>query len=153
MPSTRDPKTLPLLLASLPAIAVASLLAGCAISSFPVEDTPALREKRSVKEIVVYFDDSEPSCPFRDVAVLSYDWARDGIMTSQDIALKGLRRRAAKMGASGIRAVEMIPGANVSMALVNGQATASSNSVSASAVGYGVKVKEFGARGVAYYCM
>src|SRR5690349_5020065 len=46
--------------------------------------------------------DQAPTCAYEEMGTIVYDWARDGVFTTADRALKGVREKAADIGASGI---------------------------------------------------
>jgi hypothetical protein len=80
-----------------------------AISFYPTQDYVRYPAERT-RDVLVLMGAERPRCPFVEIGTIDYDWARDGIATGSKVALAGIRREAAKRGASGIYKVEYIRG-------------------------------------------
>jgi hypothetical protein len=96
-----------------------ALMAGCtgfATKFYSANDfhEGALPE-RTTSEIQVILGDQMPKCQYTEIGTIIYDWARDGIFTSQSVALDGTIAKAAHLGASGIYKIRTSTGATVGM--------------------------------------
>jgi hypothetical protein len=86
------------------------------------------------------------------MGVIVYDSAKDGAFTSEEVALQGIRERAADLGASGVYKLERMEGAVVGMAQSVGQATTVGSTTTGMVTGFSAAGKEVGLRAVAYLC-
>jgi len=62
------------------------------------------------EEVIVILDDATPECDFFEIGSFSYDWARDGVLTSAQMCINSIRKAAARKGADGIYKIEYTPG-------------------------------------------
>lgn len=95
---------------------------------------------RAPEQVEVLFGEAVPRCLRTEIATLVYDSMRDGKMTSETVALDGLREQAAHLGATGIYRVELVHGATM------GSGFGGSGLFMAAAA------QETGARAVAFVC-
>jgi hypothetical protein len=95
---------------------------------------------RAPEQVEVLFGGSAPACPHTEIATVVYDSMKDGKMTSETVALDGLREQAAHLGATGIYKVELIAGATVG------------HGFAGSGLFMGAAGQETGARAVAFVC-
>lgn len=82
-----------------------------------------------------------PPCPYRELGSIMYDAMRDGITTSQNVAIEGGRQIAAKLGASGIYRIEMSPAGVTGVGTTVGGLALSGSGI------------EFNLRAIAYVCV
>ena len=59
----------------------------------------------------------KPTCAYDEMGTIVYDWAGDGVFTTAERALEGIREKAADIGASGIYKLESTTGATVGQAM------------------------------------
>lgn len=131
----------------------ATLLCGCARQSYPMNGYRAgeLPERhRDAVELI--FGERAPGCEHTEIAVVMYDWMKDGILTSETIALNGLRKEAARLGADGVYKIELVQGGTVVQGVGTGNTTFTGPTASSTGVFAASAVKETGARGIAYSC-
>lgn len=116
---------------------------GCATKFYPTRDfrEGAFPEKTPA-EILVLFDDDTPTClNHREIGTIIYDWARDGIFTSESVALEGIVKKAASLGATGIYKLRRSEGGIVGMA------------TGTEGVAVAAAAQEVGMQGVAFMCL
>src|SRR5262245_31325321 len=123
------------------AAGAALLASGCiatATSFYPVAGfQEGSLPPREPNQVTVHLDGSIPTCRFRELGTILYDWARDGIFTSESVALSGAQAMAARLGATGIYKLQFTGGAAVGVgsSLGTGIAQGSGNVVTATATG------------------
>lgn len=132
----------------LAGIATLLMLSACtsaAVRFYPQPGVnPESRQLASEESVVVLLGRDVPNCDLTELGTLSYDWARDGIFTSETVVIDGLREYAAELGATGIYKVE-ITGGGVA-------GTGSMVATGTGGVGFFGAGQEVGGKAVAYVC-
>lgn len=129
-------------------IVVFLCVVGCNASTYyPRREFMNLSKPSTEPELVeVLMEEGQtPSCPYNDMGTIVYDWARDGVFTTEHRALEGIREKAAEIGASGIYKLQSTTGAIVGQ----GVGTA----VGPTAYGVVSVGSEVGLKAVAYTCI
>ncbi|MFO1505935.1 MAG: hypothetical protein U1F23_02460 [Lysobacterales bacterium] len=98
----------------------------------------------SEQSIVVLLGQDVPNCEYQELGTLTYDWARDGIPTTENTVIDAFRGYAAQLGATGIYKVQLTNGGVVGLGSV--AATGSGG------VGFFSAGHEVGGTAVAYVC-
>ena len=111
-----------------------ALMSGCAgraIRFYPSADFAAgSLPEREPEQVRVVLEGQPPACEVRELGTIQYDPAADGILTSRNMVMDGLRERAAEIGAEGIYQIE------VGTAALSNLVGATVNEVSGTAIAF-----------------
>lgn len=135
---------------------MAAAIGGCARArqSYPMNGyRPGALPARPGEAVELVFGERSPACEHTDIAVVLYDWMKDGILTSESVALAGLRKEAGRLGADGVHQIELVQGGTVTQGLGTSNTTVVGNTASSNGLFTSASAQEVGARGVAYHCV